>query len=310
VLVFPSQLQVSIIWGVMEFTGERMIPKINEGEVVWAEHYARYILSSFFIKGKVVLDVACGSGYGSFYLAEKGAKKVFGIDNSEETIKYAKRTYPHPKVEYSVGDALDLKLPGNSIDVVVSFETIEHVPDHRRFLGEVKRVLKKDGLLIISTPNKGVFPPGNPFHTKEFTFKEFKTTLEEFFKNIEVLCQDNWITSGILKSRTVKSASISKQLKRVNMFKLFGKDPKTGLYLLALCSDAPIPRREAEVAALYAFATGVDEWMRKQRVAEERLQKQILCLITELENIYRSRAWRLVTILRRVKHQLPFLRRL
>ena len=294
----------------MKFTGERMIPKINEGEVVWAEHYARYIFSSLFIKGKMVLDIACGSGYGSLYLAEKGAGKVFGIDNSKETIRYAKQTYPHPKVEYSIGDVRDLKLPDNSIDVVVSFETIEHVPDHKEFLSEAKRVLKKNGLLIISTPNKNVYSPGNPFHAKEFTLKEFKTTLEEFFKNVEVLYQDNWITSGILESQTVRSANFLKRLKRVNMFKIYGKDPKTGLYLLGLCSDAPIPRREAEVAALYAFATGVDEWMRKQRIAEECLRNEVSNLTIEIRNIYNSRAWKLITKLRAVKSVIPIVRNL
>lgn len=301
-----------------------MIPKINEGEVIWAEHYARYIFSSFFVRGKVVLDIACGSGYGSLYLAEKGAKKVFGIDNSEETIKYAKQTFPHPKVRYSVGDAQDLKLPDKSVDVVVSAETIEHVPDHKKFLSEVKRVLKKNGLLIVSTPNKGVFPPDSPWHVKEFTLKEFKTTLKEFFKNVEIFYQDNWITSGILRSRTVKLADIYRNLKRVSMFKVYGKDPKTGLYLIALCSDSSIPKKEAEVAALYAFAVGVDEWLRKQKVAEERLKNEILNLKSELNKlreelnrlredltgVYNSRSWRLLTFLRRVKASIPVLNKL
>ncbi len=294
-----------------------MIPKINQGEVVWAEHYARYIFSSFFVGGKVVLDVACGTGYGSFYLAKKGAKKVFGVDNSEDAIAYAKREFSHPKVEYLVGDAQDLKLSDRSVDVVVSLETIEHVPDFKKFLGEVTRVLKKDGLFIVSTPNEKVFPPDSPWHKKEFTLREFKEVLKKLFKNIDLFYQDNWVTNGILKAKTAGASDIYHPVKQVDLFKIDKRKAKDALYFLALCSNAPIPKEKGEVAALYSFAAGVADWIQKQRVAEKRLQRKITTLQTNLirtrtslDEVHRSRSWRFLTSLRKFKTSIPIIGKL
>ena len=72
----------------MRYTGERMIPEFNEGEEIYLEHITRYIFASQFIKDKIVLDIACGSGYGSDYLLKNGARKVIGVDISKETVEY------------------------------------------------------------------------------------------------------------------------------------------------------------------------------------------------------------------------------
>lgn len=142
-------------------------------------HINRYIFASRFVKNKVVLDVACGAGTGSRYLVSKGARKVVGVDISEDAIREAKTWNERGNgAEFVLSDAESLPLPSNSFDVVVSFETIEHLKEPERFLLECKRLLKKEGIFICSTPNKMIATPifrrpSNPYHVKEFYPQEF-----------------------------------------------------------------------------------------------------------------------------------------
>ncbi|HLE48575.1 MAG TPA: class I SAM-dependent methyltransferase [Patescibacteria group bacterium] len=158
-------------------------------QMLW-DHVDRYKFVVPYIKSKTVLDIACGSGYGTLYLAENGAKNVLGMDLSTSAITYAKKHYSHKNVLYSVGNAESIPLKNNSIDVLVSFETIEHLNNYKNFIKEIQRVLKKNGLLIISTPNN-ITGTGskNPYHKKEFTFKEFRQLIEKQFVNINVYGQ-------------------------------------------------------------------------------------------------------------------------
>ena len=132
----------------------------------------------------MVADVACGSGYGSHLLASNRAKKVTAIDCDRKTIQYAKKRYSRRNVTYKVGEAEDLPLSTISIDVVVSFETIEHIKKPMKFLREAKRVLKKSGLLIISTPNKKYSIGDNPFHFSEYNLEEFNQLLKKYFRDV------------------------------------------------------------------------------------------------------------------------------
>lgn len=174
----------------MILTGERMIlNRMNKNTEI--EHLCRYKYAKQFVKGKRVLDAACGSGYGSKMLAEK-AESVIGIDISEETIQYACDNYLTSNVEFMVGSIEKLPFEDNFFDVVVSFETIEHVNEQiqNSFLKEIKRVLKDDGILIMSTPDKKLFTDersGKPseFHVKEFYKEDFLKFLYKEFKYVE-----------------------------------------------------------------------------------------------------------------------------
>lgn len=87
-------------------TGERVIPKYNklpELNNIYQKHMARYLFVSKFVENKFVLDAGCGCGYGSDYLAEH-AKKVVGIDSSDEAIKYSKEHYAKNNLEFQVMD--------------------------------------------------------------------------------------------------------------------------------------------------------------------------------------------------------------
>ena len=133
-------------------TGERMVPEFHKGKLIYAEHTSRYKCAESLVKGKLVLDIASGSGYGTQMLAQV-ASKVYGVDNNEEAIKYARKNFSAANIEYKLGNGEMIPMEDDSVDVVVTFETIEHIQDHTRFLREIKRVLKPDGLLLISTPN-------------------------------------------------------------------------------------------------------------------------------------------------------------
>ena len=122
-------------------TGERLIAEGNESTLTYGEHISRYLSVEELVKDKVVLDVASGSGYGSYLLA-KTAKKVIGADRSLEAVKYSEKKYARKNIEFIQSDAENIeKIENDSVDVVVSFETLEHLQNPHKFIEEVKREL-------------------------------------------------------------------------------------------------------------------------------------------------------------------------
>jgi SAM-dependent methyltransferase len=169
--------------------GERMVPEVSGSPVYW-QHLYRYNFASRFVRGKRILDIACGEGYGAAALQKAGAAHITGVDISEGTCHHARRKYG---IDVRVGSAEQIPLPVASVDTIVSFETIEHVPNPLRFLDECTRVLTPGGTLIISTPNKQVYSapgqPVNPYHCSEMTEDEFLSTLGTNFFNIKLYSQ-------------------------------------------------------------------------------------------------------------------------
>lgn len=173
----------------LEFTGERIVP-LKTPYTAHIRHNMRYIFASKFVKNKVVLEIGLGAGDGSFYLLNKGAKKIIAIDVAEESVRYAKEKYSVENLDFMCMDGTDLDFPDNFFDIVVTFEVIEHIKDYKKFLYEIKRVLKPQGMLIISTPSKEIASPFsskplNPYHIKEFSRREFYSLLGNFFINIK-----------------------------------------------------------------------------------------------------------------------------
>lgn len=177
----------------MEFTGERVVPG-KTPQTIYDEHIYRYIFAASLAENKVVLDVACGTGYGAGFMAEK-ASKVVGADISLEAVDYAaERFCKDNKAGFVCADAIRLPFVDNAFDIVVSFETIEHIRQCRKFLAECRRVLKANGLLVCSTPNRRIFSPKlakpiNTFHVKEFWPEEFYRLLSRYFVNITLYGQ-------------------------------------------------------------------------------------------------------------------------
>lgn len=179
----------------MEFTGERMIPEISPPNTFW-EHVFRYKFALKYAKNKIVLDIASGEGYGTAALAAAGANNVIGIDISEEACEHARRKYG---LDYRVGNAEVIPLDDNSIDTIVSFETIEHLDNPETFLRECARILKHNGEIILSTPNPDAYLvyKENEFHKILFTLEQMLQLLEKRFFDIRVFSQSPETISSI-----------------------------------------------------------------------------------------------------------------
>lgn len=177
----------------MEFTGERYIPELKSAKISY-EHWHRYIFARRFCTQKTVLDVACGEGYGSSYLSAF-AKEVTGIDISDESVTHAKNKYTGSNIHFLQSNATKLPFPESNFDVIVSFETLEHLTaeDQRLFLAESARVLNDKGIMIVSTPNKKIYSDDpqytNPYHLAEFYRADFETFLLEFYKTVIIFNQ-------------------------------------------------------------------------------------------------------------------------
>ncbi|MGY6554153.1 MAG: class I SAM-dependent methyltransferase [Wenzhouxiangella sp.] len=166
----------------LEFTGERFTPECVR-EMAY-EHWHRYAWVSRWVSGKRVLDAASGEGYGSAMLA-RSAESVIGVDLSEASIAHARQRYPADNLRFEQADCLELPLPDASVDVVVSFETLEHLAEHDQLLQEFKRVLRPGGFLALSSPDRKTYSDDtgydNPFHVRELYRPELEALLARHF---------------------------------------------------------------------------------------------------------------------------------
>lgn len=174
----------------LEFTGERLVTGIK-GDIVEL-HLHRYALALEFVRSKNVLDIASGEGYGSNLLSNI-ALSVIGVDVDEQAVKFSKSKYNNSNLKFIVGKAENIPLENNSVDVIVSFETIEHHDKHIEMFLEFKRVLKSDGLLILSSPDKLNYTDipkyKNQFHIKELYREDFKALVKDYFSEVITLYQ-------------------------------------------------------------------------------------------------------------------------
>lgn len=145
------------------------------------DHFNRYSFAVDNIKSSDrVLDVACACGYGSSMLAKK-AKTVLGVDIFKPVVDFAQKIFGKDNLNFICQDAQSLQLH-DSFDVVVSFETIEHIPEPQEFLKKANALLTKDGKLICSVPNEETRPyskEGNSFHYRHYTKDQFKEFLKD-----------------------------------------------------------------------------------------------------------------------------------
>ncbi len=162
------------------FLDERLVPELEAETIQYFDHIRRYLFAQEFVAGKTVLDIACGTGYGSEMLRRGGARHVLSCDLSAAALAYAASM--RDSLTMAQADALALPLRAGSLEVVVSFETLEHLTDAARFLDEVRRVLIPAGIFILSTPNRLVASPGSdtpysPYHAFEPTAPELRALL-------------------------------------------------------------------------------------------------------------------------------------
>lgn len=158
----------------LPLTGERTVPGVAAENYWFRRHEVAYRFALPHVAGKRVLEVGCGEGYGTDLLAGTAAQ-ILGIDYDALTVSHASSTYP--RARFARANLAHLPVPSGYADVVATLQVIEHVWNHREFVGECLRVLWPGGALLVTTPNRLTFSPGvdapiNPFHTKEFTAAE------------------------------------------------------------------------------------------------------------------------------------------
>lgn len=193
----------------LEFTGERFTPEcVRE---IWYEHFHRYVVARAWVRGRQVLDAACGEGYGSALLAD-AADRVTGVDISETAIGHAQERYREvANLDFQTGDCTRLDFPDRHFDGIVSFETLEHLAEQEAMLGEFRRVLKPDGLLILSSPDREQYSEqaghDNPYHVKELNRAELETLLSRYFPAYRLLGQKLIFQSAIWDLGSVNRVS-------------------------------------------------------------------------------------------------------
>ena len=171
----------------IDWTGERCVPWAPDPPVIY-EHYHRYLFASGLVRGRNVLDLASGEGFGAALLAES-ALSVTGVDIEHQTIEHSRANYSAENLEFRIADARELSAfePG-SFGAVVAFELIEHLAEHDELLAAIERVLTPDGILIISTPDRTAYSDDrefqNPFHVRELTSEELLSMLRRRFANV------------------------------------------------------------------------------------------------------------------------------
>lgn len=140
-------------------------------------HLNRYLSAKKFIKGKKVLDIACGEGYGTYLLKRWDAAEVTGVDISEEALEVAREKFAGAGITFLNHTAEELPFENEAFDVVVSYETVEHLDYPEKFLAEIKRCVRKDGIIIVSCPNDPYYYTqenySNPYHKRKYTWFDF-----------------------------------------------------------------------------------------------------------------------------------------
>lgn len=228
----------------LAWTGERLTTEA--GSQVEVEHLHRYLLARDLCRGFDVLDVASGEGYGSALLAQT-ARSVVGIELDLKAVKHAQSSYVAPNLRFVEGDARHLPLPDACVDVVVSFETIEHLYEQDIFLAEVRRVLRPGGRFLVSSPERDVYSPAglppNPYHVRELTRGEFSCLLHSNFEHVTLLGQRPILGSALVAERPVlqPASALTRTFERrgPNRFEASDGLPRP-VYLLAIASSTPI----------------------------------------------------------------------
>lgn len=178
----------------LENTREGVVERINPGAVpagILSIHLVRYVFAAPLCAGKSTLDIACGAGYGTAYLAPS-VSSIVGMDADADAVAYATANYHGRNLRFTVGNALGMPFSDGSFERVVSFETIEHLPDTHAFLREIRRVIRQDGLFVVSTPLVAETNPrpDNPHHTIEYSLRDFRQLLDEHFGQVDTYGQE------------------------------------------------------------------------------------------------------------------------
>jgi 2-polyprenyl-3-methyl-5-hydroxy-6-metoxy-1,4-benzoquinol methylase/glycosyltransferase involved in cell wall biosynthesis len=220
------------------FMKERYVPG-TWLDISLYEHFPRYILAASLAPQKTVLDLGCGTGYGAAMLARKGAASVVGLDIDPSTIEWAQHAHCEKNLSFSVSADLGEGFASESFDLVTCFEMIEHVsePVQHATIASIARLLKNDGILLISTPNPVVTKlyGENPFHLRELTEQEFLALLSEHFKHIQLNYQ--FVHEGTLIAPKSQAAYTNARVESLRGT----TERSAAAAFIAVCSNGRLP---------------------------------------------------------------------
>ena len=274
----------------IDWTGERYVPWVElETPEIHYEHLHRYYFAAQFAAGKNVLDLASGEGYGCVILASK-ALQVVGVEFDEMAVKHSTRRYQLSNVEFLQGTITGVPIQGEEIfDVITCFEAIEHIEEHDKLMVEIRRLLKQDGLFILSSPNKSLYTDEanyhNPYHVKELYFDELRSLLTNNFNHVQFLGQKVFPVSSIwpLGERQVHSTEFSVR-KSENEFLPARIQERLPLYFIAVASRAQLPDN-----TYFSNLTDISEELlsRLRQVAAEKDRALLALSIKFDEELYK-----------------------
>jgi len=259
----------------MRTTEERINFNEKSMDLSQQEHLVRYLLAINYIKDKTVLDIACGIGYGTYYLSPY-CKNITGVDNSDEAIKIAKKRYKRSNLFFLKADATSTTLESSSFDVIVSYETIEHINDQKAFLSEIMRLLKPDGLLLLSCPNiawSKKYNIKNIFHFREYTFSEIKNLLLTYFRFIDIAPQYQIGGSLIINTKEKIPQNINFSL---NKHLLSTNLP---ICFIAICSNLNRPSINPALSATQNETNDLHDYIIKLKFALLKDESKIVSLL-------------------------------
>ena len=258
----------------MEFTGERFVPECTRE--IWYEHWHRYQFASAVAAGKRVLDAACGEGYGSALLA-RSAQSVVGIDIDADAVQHARARYGNPNLRFEQGDATALPAFATPFDLIVSFETLEHVARQDELVAGFAGALAEDGLLIISSPDKRTYSDQtgfhNEFHVRELYRDEFVALLRAHFPSVRLYGQKLLFQSAIwAEGAAGEGRAMTATVATGGVEAGLAYDP---LYFIAVCAKRPVTTALPDLAlfgdreeSVYSHYNGE---VRKNMAAGERI---------------------------------------
>lgn len=274
--------------------GERYVPEADEGAMIGAEHHSRYAWVAALASGRDVLDAGCGVGWGSVALANAGAHQVVGLDIDELAIANARdradaRERAAATTMFVRGDLRALPFDDASFDLVVCFEALEHVTDPDRVLDELRRVLRPNGVLAVSSPNRGVYPSGNPFHLHELTSQELAAALRSRFQSVAIYRQQSHVGSLLTDDlgHSIDDPSIPIDAR---LMKLSPGTPGDEFYAVGLAGDGELPTLQGVV--VLSRAIDAEEFHQHALLAEQLFASELARHAAEhaLEGAERARA--------------------
>ncbi len=248
-----------------ESSPERFDPAEDAGTLMHSEHVARYRWACQMTRGVDVLDAGCGTGYGTAILAGSGPARLVGFDVAPDAVEQA-RSATAGRAEIEVADIRSLPLPDDAVDVVVCFEVIEHIERRDEALREFARVIRPGGALLISSPNRNQYPPGNEHHVHEYTPDELAHSLGRNFRNVELHRQHAWLGTLIADVGALTEAGADGGIEALMHTATPDAAAREETYSVAIAGDGDLPRAAPRLVLGHPFEV---KWWNEQLIKEQ-----------------------------------------